>query len=156
MNFKEWMVKSILVRAEHRDAEMKRLQSIIRQLDFCHVCNCFIGYETYESNLCEECGKLTCDRCKTDDICNKCNIVTCIYCAENFPEPDMECCDNCCMLICKECYVSRKYCSDECFHGMEDDECNNCGVLQIAPAVSTCKECNHTLCDKCVCKNCNI
>jgi hypothetical protein len=105
-NFKEWFVKSVLVRAEHRDERIERMEKIMRQLDFCYICNEFLGHNTYEYYCCDFCGRLTCSNCKNLDKCVECYKYPCEICSTKFiPGPDLLNCSNCGIDVCKECVV---------------------------------------------------
>jgi len=80
MNFKEWMVKSILVRAEHRDAEIKELRKFKADTTVCSVCsiqNCG-GY------YCQSCLEPTHFSCMIGITCVNCAKQRCIGCAEKY------------------------------------------------------------------------
>jgi hypothetical protein len=60
-NFKEWFVKSVLVRAEHRDSAIKELNALKKMMDTCGMCNGKFVVNT--PSTCQHCGISVCNDC---------------------------------------------------------------------------------------------
>ena len=125
-NFKEWMVKSILVRAIYRDEKIKEME---RALDkTCKCCECGNLLDIDEVIYCDACDNLVCCECKREwgIICVVCNDFHC-----NLSRYNSDCghiqswhsCGQCEDPVCNECAISStggfdyvfccEYCKDE-------------------------------------------
>ena len=129
-NFKEWFVKSVLVRTQYRDEKINKMKSIMRKLDFCYICDEFLGHNTYKHYCCDSCGRLACSNCKIHHTCVECAKYPCDICSTKFtPGPDILTCSHCGNDVCKECAV---YGSDDftwCSKVCKDDGPRYCTVL---------------------------
>jgi len=95
-NFKEWMVKSILVRAEHRDDELAKLRKFKKSTIVCNICS----IQNTGGYYCRQCHLPTHFSCMIGRICIYCAKQKCSGCEikyrvntlRNYYSP---CSDNC-------------------------------------------------------------
>ena len=112
-NFKEWMVKSILVRAQYRDDELAELAEIKKYAKFCHAC----GKVTCDGVYCNGCHRSTHYKCVRSGYCVDCYVVKCKTCGIHRERIYMSKCCYCLNIICKVCIYDNNglaFCAGRC------------------------------------------
>lgn len=127
-SFKEWMVRSVLVRATHRDAELLKLREHYKYTH-CGACEKFINPECREF----ECNAIS-------YICVYCDTRFCVQCDQYATFDGTTDC------ICKKCWRRPDICQDCVFEGHEG-RFNKVCLTPKHKYVSICAEC--TICPFC-------
>lgn len=174
-SFKEYFVKSLIVRANWLTKELQELERLRawEKKSKCYECGELVS--RHKSVSCAFCDNTSCcnDSCpmsmfygfdeNNDPMCNDCSKKRCAICYKinKLTKCDMQyctawICDDCTEDIVCSCGIKNRWCSERCYNDSNEnpEKCYNCDIAICRhnksddnPCVY--RDCENTICTKC-------